>query len=122
MVFHTTGSLPQMPLAPCLLQVGPSWAVLEWSRPSSCSPEEMLTYILEMQDENKVRTRTRALTRPRVDPRFVFCSDNQTVTDLVRFLGAGVSGGVFGTQAEPEGGGAEPKHSIQIQGESSAYV
>ncbi|XP_062841203.1 fibronectin type III domain-containing protein 3B isoform X2 [Trichomycterus rosablanca] len=52
-VFHTTGSLPQMPLAPCLLQVGPSWVVLEWTRPSSCSPDEMVTYTLEMQDENK---------------------------------------------------------------------
>lgn len=53
-VFHTTGSLPQMPLAPRLLQTGASWVELEWSRPSSYGPDEVLTYTLEMQDETKV--------------------------------------------------------------------
>uniref|UniRef100_A0A4W4GUK8 Fibronectin type-III domain-containing protein n=1 Tax=Electrophorus electricus TaxID=8005 RepID=A0A4W4GUK8_ELEEL len=53
MVFHTTGSLPQMSVAPRLLRAGPSWLVLEWTRPSSCSPEEEPVYMLEMQDESK---------------------------------------------------------------------
>ncbi|KAM9436332.1 fibronectin type III domain-containing protein 3B [Clarias gariepinus] len=52
-VFHTTGSPPQMPSAPRLLHTGASWAELEWSRPSSYGPEEALTYTLEMQDETK---------------------------------------------------------------------
>uniref|UniRef100_A0AAY5EAT9 Fibronectin type-III domain-containing protein n=1 Tax=Electrophorus electricus TaxID=8005 RepID=A0AAY5EAT9_ELEEL len=55
MVFHTTGSLPQMSVAPRLLRAGPSWLVLEWTRPSSCSPEEEPVYMLEMQDESKVK-------------------------------------------------------------------
>uniref|UniRef100_A0AAR2K2C1 Fibronectin type-III domain-containing protein n=1 Tax=Pygocentrus nattereri TaxID=42514 RepID=A0AAR2K2C1_PYGNA len=53
-VFHTTGSLPQMPLAPRLLQAGTSWVALEWTRPSGCSPDEAVTYTLEMQDDSKV--------------------------------------------------------------------
>uniref|UniRef100_A0A8B9HSY7 Fibronectin type III domain containing 3Bb n=1 Tax=Astyanax mexicanus TaxID=7994 RepID=A0A8B9HSY7_ASTMX len=53
-VFHTTGSLPQMPLAPRLLRAGTSWVALEWTRPSGCSPDEALTYTLEMQDDSKV--------------------------------------------------------------------
>ncbi|XP_066502960.1 fibronectin type III domain-containing protein 3B isoform X2 [Hoplias malabaricus] len=52
-VFHTTGSLPQMPLAPRLLRAGTSWVVLEWSRPSVCGPDEGITYTLEMQDDSK---------------------------------------------------------------------
>ncbi|XP_022536906.2 fibronectin type III domain-containing protein 3B [Astyanax mexicanus] len=52
-VFHTTGSLPQMPLAPRLLRAGTSWVALEWTRPSGCSPDEALTYTLEMQDDSK---------------------------------------------------------------------
>nr|XP_055037970.1 fibronectin type III domain-containing protein 3B isoform X2 [Misgurnus anguillicaudatus] len=52
-VFYTSGSLPQTSLPPMLVLAGPSWVTLEWTRPNSCSPEEVVTYILEMQDENK---------------------------------------------------------------------
>lgn len=54
-----------MPLAPRLLQTGASWVELEWSRPSSYGPDEVLTYTLEMQDETKVthtHTHTQVLT------------------------------------------------------------
>ncbi len=53
-VFNTTGSLPQTSLPPRLVQAGPSWVTLEWTRPNSCSAEEVVTYTLEMQDETKV--------------------------------------------------------------------
>ncbi|XP_052475869.1 fibronectin type III domain-containing protein 3B-like [Carassius gibelio] len=52
-VFNTTGSLPQTSLPPRLAQAGPSWVMLEWTRPNSCSVEEVVTYTLEMQDESK---------------------------------------------------------------------
>ncbi|TRY84972.1 hypothetical protein DNTS_007661, partial [Danionella cerebrum] len=52
-VFHTTGSVPQGSLPPRLLEAGPTWLKLEWTRPNSCSAEEVLTYTLEMQDESK---------------------------------------------------------------------
>ncbi|KAL0156540.1 hypothetical protein M9458_047786, partial [Cirrhinus mrigala] len=52
-VFNTTGSLPQTSLPPRLVQAGPSWVTLEWTRPNSCSVEEVVTYTLEMQDETK---------------------------------------------------------------------
>uniref|UniRef100_A0A673MSC4 Fibronectin type III domain-containing protein 3B-like n=1 Tax=Sinocyclocheilus rhinocerous TaxID=307959 RepID=A0A673MSC4_9TELE len=52
-VFNTTGSLPQTSLPPRLAQAGPSWVRLEWTRPNSCSIEEVVTYTLEMQDETK---------------------------------------------------------------------
>uniref|UniRef100_A0A8C1Q3G0 Fibronectin type III domain containing 3Bb n=1 Tax=Cyprinus carpio TaxID=7962 RepID=A0A8C1Q3G0_CYPCA len=52
-VFNTTGSLPQTSLPPRLAQAGPSWVTLEWTRPNSCSNEEVVTYTLEMQDETK---------------------------------------------------------------------
>lgn len=53
-VFYTTGSLPQTSLPPLLVLAGPSWVTLQWTRPNSCSPEEVVTYTLEMQDETKV--------------------------------------------------------------------
>lgn len=53
-VFFTTGSLPQISLPPRLVKAGPSWVTLEWTRPNSCSAEEVVTYTLEMQDETKV--------------------------------------------------------------------
>ncbi|CAM4723100.1 unnamed protein product [Leuciscus chuanchicus] len=52
-VFYTTGSLPQISLPPRLVKAGPSWVTLEWTRPNSCSAEEVVTYTLEMQDETK---------------------------------------------------------------------
>ncbi|KAG1944088.1 fibronectin type III domain-containing protein 3B [Pimephales promelas] len=52
-VFYTTGSLPQISLPPRLIKAGPSWVKLEWTRPNSCSAEEVVMYTLEMQDETK---------------------------------------------------------------------
>ncbi|XP_051971307.1 fibronectin type III domain-containing protein 3B [Xyrauchen texanus] len=52
-VFYTTGSLPQTSLPPRLVLAGPSWVTLEWTRPNSCSVEEVVTYTLEVQDETK---------------------------------------------------------------------
>lgn len=52
-VFYTTGSLQQTSLPPRLVLAGSSWVTLEWTRPNSCSAEEMITYTLEMQDETK---------------------------------------------------------------------
>uniref|UniRef100_A0A672KU60 Fibronectin type III domain containing 3B n=1 Tax=Sinocyclocheilus grahami TaxID=75366 RepID=A0A672KU60_SINGR len=52
-VLYTTGSLPQTSLPPRLVQAGSSWVTLEWTRPNSCSTEEVVTYTLEMQDETK---------------------------------------------------------------------
>ncbi len=53
-VFNTTGSLPQTSLPPRLVQACPFWVTLEWTRPNSCSTEDVVTYTLEMQDETKV--------------------------------------------------------------------
>ncbi|XP_061099120.1 fibronectin type III domain containing 3Ba isoform X2 [Conger conger] len=51
-VFYTTGNLPQLPLAPRLVRAGITWVTLEWSRPDGCTAEEVITYTLEIQEEN----------------------------------------------------------------------
>uniref|UniRef100_A0A8L0DTC9 Fibronectin type III domain containing 3Ba n=1 Tax=Oncorhynchus mykiss TaxID=8022 RepID=A0A8L0DTC9_ONCMY len=51
-VFYTTGTLPSCPLAPRLLRAGVSWVTLEWGRPEGSSNEELITYILEIQEDN----------------------------------------------------------------------
>ncbi|XP_035278522.1 fibronectin type III domain containing 3Ba isoform X1 [Anguilla anguilla] len=51
-VFYTTGNLPQLPLAPRLVRAGITWITLEWSRPDGCTAEEVITYTLEIQEEN----------------------------------------------------------------------
>lgn len=52
-VCYTLGNIPQMPLAPRLVRAGVTWITLQWSRPEGCSPEEVITYTLDIQeDEN----------------------------------------------------------------------
>ncbi|XP_003256512.2 fibronectin type III domain-containing protein 3B [Nomascus leucogenys] len=52
-VCYTLGNIPQMPSAPRLVRAGITWVMLQWSKPEGCSPEEVITYTLEIQeDEN----------------------------------------------------------------------
>ncbi|XP_036902416.1 fibronectin type III domain-containing protein 3B isoform X7 [Sturnira hondurensis] len=52
-VCYTLGNIPQMPSAPRLVRAGVTWVTLQWSKPEGCSPEEAVTYTLEIQeDEN----------------------------------------------------------------------
>ncbi|KAA0719206.1 Fibronectin type III domain-containing protein 3B [Triplophysa tibetana] len=51
-VFYTTGSLPHLPNAPRLVRAGITWITLEWNRPDGCTAEELVTYTLEIQEEN----------------------------------------------------------------------
>uniref|UniRef100_A0A8C9U5N1 Fibronectin type III domain containing 3Ba n=1 Tax=Scleropages formosus TaxID=113540 RepID=A0A8C9U5N1_SCLFO len=51
-VFYTTGNLPQLPLPPRLVRAGITWITLEWTRPDGCTAEEIITYTLEIQEEN----------------------------------------------------------------------
>ncbi|KAJ8003767.1 hypothetical protein DPEC_G00151760 [Dallia pectoralis] len=51
-LFHTAGTLPSCPLAPRLLRAGVSWVTLEWGRPEGSTNEEVLTYTLEIQEDN----------------------------------------------------------------------
>ncbi|XP_059019453.1 fibronectin type III domain-containing protein 3B [Mustela lutreola] len=52
-VCYTLGNIPQMPSAPRLVRAGVTWVTLQWNKPEGCSPEEAVTYTLEIQeDEN----------------------------------------------------------------------
>ncbi|XP_045395625.1 fibronectin type III domain-containing protein 3B isoform X1 [Lemur catta] len=52
-VCYTLGNIPQMPSAPRLVRAGITWVTLQWNKPEGCSPEEVVTYTLEIQeDEN----------------------------------------------------------------------
>ncbi|RXM28214.1 Fibronectin type III domain-containing protein 3B [Acipenser ruthenus] len=51
-VFYTCGNIPQSPLAPRLVRAGITWITLQWNRPDGCTPEEVITYTLEIQEEN----------------------------------------------------------------------
>ncbi|XP_004675022.1 PREDICTED: fibronectin type III domain-containing protein 3B isoform X1 [Condylura cristata] len=52
-VCYTLGNIPQMPSAPRLVRAGVTWITLQWNKPEGCSPEEVVTYTLEIQeDEN----------------------------------------------------------------------
>ncbi|XP_043329662.1 fibronectin type III domain-containing protein 3B [Cervus canadensis] len=52
-VCYTLGNIPQMPSAPRLVRAGVTWVTLQWNKPEGCSPEEVVTYTLEIQeDEN----------------------------------------------------------------------
>ncbi|KTF78497.1 hypothetical protein cypCar_00008575, partial [Cyprinus carpio] len=41
-----------LPHAPRLVRAGITWITLEWSRPDGCTAEELVTYTLEIQEEN----------------------------------------------------------------------
>ncbi|XP_063287983.1 fibronectin type-III domain-containing protein 3A-like isoform X2 [Pelobates fuscus] len=49
--YYTSGSVPSTPLPPRLVQSGITWLTLEWSPPNDNSPDEALTYSLEMEEE-----------------------------------------------------------------------
>ncbi|XP_058890569.1 fibronectin type III domain-containing protein 3B-like isoform X2 [Acipenser ruthenus] len=51
-MFYTCGNIPQSPLAPRLVRAGITWITLQWNRPDGCTPEEVITYTLEIQEEN----------------------------------------------------------------------
>ncbi|XP_004383532.1 fibronectin type III domain-containing protein 3B isoform X3 [Trichechus manatus latirostris] len=50
-VCYTLGNIPQMPSAPKLVRAGVTWVTLQWNKPEGCSPEEVVTYTLEIQEE-----------------------------------------------------------------------
>ncbi|KAJ8387179.1 hypothetical protein AAFF_G00159910 [Aldrovandia affinis] len=51
-LFYTTGSLPQLPVAPRLVRAGITWITLEWNRTDGSTADEVITYTLEIQEEN----------------------------------------------------------------------
>ena len=54
MVCYTLGNIPQMPSAPRLVRAGVTWVTLQWNKPEGCSPEEAVTYTLEIQEDENV--------------------------------------------------------------------
>ncbi|KAB0374033.1 hypothetical protein FD755_014289, partial [Muntiacus reevesi] len=50
-VCYTLGNIPQMPSAPRLVRAGVTWVTLQWNKPEGCSPEEVVTYTLEIQED-----------------------------------------------------------------------
>ncbi|XP_059847759.1 fibronectin type III domain containing 3Ba [Hypanus sabinus] len=53
-VCYTAGNVPQTPASPRLVRAGVTWVSLEWSRPDATLPEELITYVLEMEDSSLV--------------------------------------------------------------------
>lgn len=53
-VCYTLGNIPQMPSAPRLVRAGVTWVTLQWNKPEGCSPEEAVTYTLEIQEDENV--------------------------------------------------------------------
>uniref|UniRef100_A0A452TV80 Fibronectin type III domain-containing protein 3B n=1 Tax=Ursus maritimus TaxID=29073 RepID=A0A452TV80_URSMA len=53
-VCYTLGNIPQMPSAPRLVRAGVTWVTLQWNKPEGCSPEEVVTYTLEIQEDENV--------------------------------------------------------------------
>uniref|UniRef100_H3B2E6 Fibronectin type III domain containing 3B n=1 Tax=Latimeria chalumnae TaxID=7897 RepID=H3B2E6_LATCH len=51
-VCYTSGNIPQTPAAPRLGRAGVTWITLQWNRPDGSTPEEVITYILEIQEES----------------------------------------------------------------------
>ncbi|XP_075426899.1 fibronectin type III domain-containing protein 3B isoform X2 [Ascaphus truei] len=51
-VYYTLGNIPQTPSAPKLTRAGITWITLQWMKPEGCSPEETISYTLEIQEEN----------------------------------------------------------------------
>uniref|UniRef100_A0ABI7VS87 Fibronectin type-III domain-containing protein n=1 Tax=Felis catus TaxID=9685 RepID=A0ABI7VS87_FELCA len=50
-VFHTSGTMPPTPLPPKLKEAGICYLSLEWCAPTNTSPNDSLTYVLEMEEE-----------------------------------------------------------------------
>ncbi|KAM4693023.1 fibronectin type III domain-containing protein 3B isoform 1-T2 [Discoglossus pictus] len=51
-IYFTSGTIPQTPYAPKLIRAGITWITLQWMRPDGCSPEELVSYTLEIQEDN----------------------------------------------------------------------
>lgn len=53
-VFYTSGKAPTAPLPPKLKEAGIYSLSLEWCAPTNPNPNDTLTYVLEMEEENFV--------------------------------------------------------------------
>uniref|UniRef100_A0A8C7E5G9 Fibronectin type III domain containing 3B n=1 Tax=Naja naja TaxID=35670 RepID=A0A8C7E5G9_NAJNA len=51
-VCYTSGNIPQIPSAPRLVRAGVTWITLQWNKAEGCTPEEVITYTLEIQEED----------------------------------------------------------------------
>uniref|UniRef100_A0A8C5TI53 Fibronectin type III domain-containing protein 3B n=1 Tax=Malurus cyaneus samueli TaxID=2593467 RepID=A0A8C5TI53_9PASS len=53
-VYYTAGNIPQTPCAPRLVRAGVTWISLQWNKVEGCTPEEVISYTLEIQEEDNV--------------------------------------------------------------------
>ncbi|NXC06924.1 FND3B protein, partial [Orthonyx spaldingii] len=51
-VYYTAGNIPQTPSAPRLVRAGVTWISLQWNKVEGCTPEEVISYTLEIQEED----------------------------------------------------------------------
>uniref|UniRef100_A0A8C5QJV7 Fibronectin type III domain containing 3B n=1 Tax=Leptobrachium leishanense TaxID=445787 RepID=A0A8C5QJV7_9ANUR len=51
-VYYTAGNIPQTPSAPKLIRAGITWITLQWMRPEGCFPDEVVSYTLEIQEDD----------------------------------------------------------------------
>ncbi|NXT68937.1 FND3B protein, partial [Chaetops frenatus] len=51
-VCYTAGNIPQTPSAPRLVRAGVTWISLQWNKVEGCTPEEVISYTLEIQEED----------------------------------------------------------------------
>nr|XP_020649461.1 fibronectin type III domain-containing protein 3B [Pogona vitticeps] len=51
-VCYTSGNIPQTPSAPRLVRAGVTWITLQWNKAEGCTPEEVISYTLEMQEDD----------------------------------------------------------------------
>ncbi|NXA51464.1 FND3B protein, partial [Nothocercus julius] len=51
-VCYTAGNIPQTPSAPRLVRAGVTWITLQWNKVEGCTPEEAISYTLEIQEED----------------------------------------------------------------------
>lgn len=51
-VCYTAGNIPQTPSAPRLVRAGVTWVALQWNKVEGCTPEEVISYTLEIQEED----------------------------------------------------------------------
>ncbi|KAK2538356.1 Fndc3b [Columba guinea] len=51
-VCYTAGNVPQTPAAPRLVRAGVTWIALQWNKVEGCTPEEVISYTLEIQEED----------------------------------------------------------------------
>ncbi|KAF4796140.1 fibronectin type III domain-containing protein 3B isoform X2 [Turdus rufiventris] len=53
-VCYTAGNIPQTPSAPRLIRAGVTWISLQWNKVEGCTPEEVISYTLEIQEEDNL--------------------------------------------------------------------